>query len=122
MSRSEIDLKLYIESFFIKKRRGMMAISHKQVVVIHEPESVTLVQEYEHLPEFIELLTHGDKRPLVRLLTRIDAESLEDRPHDHPQESVTSDERCLSNYYSAQSLEPGGAIATQQKPTPSIPQ
>jgi hypothetical protein len=57
----QIDIKLSIESFFTKGRTNKMVMSHKQIVVMDEPESTTLAQEYENLPDLTEEYNNEDE-------------------------------------------------------------
>jgi hypothetical protein len=118
----QIDIKLYIESFFTKGRTDMMAMSHKQIVVMEEPESTTLVQEYEHLPELMEAANHEDGLSLVGKVPERNVLILEEHPQEQSEEPSVSNERDLSDYYTAHWSESGEASAKRQKRTQGAPE
>lgn len=113
----QIDIKLYIESFFTKGRMHMMAMSHKQIVVMDEPESVTLAQEYEHLPDLTEAVDHEDEPPPAEKITDDDVLS----PAEYPEEPATANEGSLREYYAAQWPGTGNPSAKRQKRTADAP-
>lgn len=118
----QIDIKLYIESFFTKGRTDMMAMSHKQIVVMEEPESKTLVQEYEHLPELMEAANYGDVLSPVRSVPERDILILEEHPQEQSEEPPVSNERDLSDSYNAHWPESCEASAKRQKRTQGAPE
>ena len=109
----QIDMKLSIESFFTGDRIDMMAMSHKQIVVMDEPESTTLAQEYDNLPELTEDSNNEDEPSLAENLRDGDTLSLE----EHLKEPATGGEGSLREYYATQCSGTDDPSVKRQKRT-----
>lgn len=109
----QIDIKLSIESFFTKGRTNKMVMSHRQIVVMDEPESTTLAQEYENLPDLTEDSNNADEPS--------PAENVPDggmlSPEKHLEEPAAADEGALREYYAAQWSGTDDPSAKRQKRT-----
>ena len=107
----QIDIKLSIESFFTGGRTDMMAMSHKQIVVIDEPESATLAQEYENLPDLTEDSNNEDEPSPAENMPDEDMLSLEEQLED----PTAANEGSLIEYYAAQWSGTDDSSAKRQK-------
>lgn len=79
-------------------------MSHKQIVVMDEPESTTLAQEYEHLPDLMEFANHEDDYSLVGKVPARDVLFF-GNPQEHLESLSSHKERDLSGFNSLQGLE-----------------
>jgi len=109
----QIDIKLSIESFFTKNRTNKMVMSHKQIVVMDEPESTTLTQEYQNLPDLTNDSNNEDEPSPAKNVPDGDILS----PEQHVEEPAASIEGSLREYYAAQWSGTDGLNAKRQKRT-----
>jgi hypothetical protein len=113
----QIDIKLSIESFFTKSRTNRMVMSHKQIVVMDEPESTTLTQEYQNLPDLTEDSNNEDEPSPAKNVPARDILS----PEEHVEEPAPSNEGPLREYYAAQWSGTDDLNAKRQKRTNDAP-